>query len=103
MYVGVACACVCCAGTDEEVAEAVAANVVFVPDRPFNDLRYPLDCSQLTELGWRESVDWEEGLRLTVEWYRRFSGNWEDVESALVAHPRRGLLASQMSHHTPKK
>jgi UDP-glucose 4,6-dehydratase len=84
------------------VAEAVAANVVFVPDRPFNDLRYPLDCARLKELGWEETVTWREGLRLTVEWYRRFSTNWDDVESALVAHPRRGLLVSQM-HHSSKK
>lgn len=35
-------------------------------------------------------MPFEEGLRRTVEWYRQYSGNWEDVASALVAHPRRG-------------
>lgn len=26
-------------------------NVVYAADRPFNDLRYPLDCSRLVEMG----------------------------------------------------
>ncbi len=86
------------AGSEGEVAEAVAANIVFVPDRPFNDLRYPLDCTRLKELGWTETVSWKDGLRRTVEWYRHKSGNWDDVESALVAHPRRGHLAAQLTH-----
>ena len=80
------------------VDAAEAKWIVRVSDRPFNDLRYPLDCSKLLELGWREQMSWDEGLAATVAWYKRFSGNWrmEDVESALVAHPRRGLLASAM-------
>jgi UDP-glucose 4,6-dehydratase len=69
---------------------AEAAHIIFVPDRPFNDLRYPLDCRRLNDLGWREEVTWAEGLARTVAWYGKFSGNWSDVESALVAHPRRG-------------
>lgn len=64
--------------------------ITLVPDRPFNDLRYPLDSSKLRKLGWSEEVDWMEGLKRTVEWYKLYSSNWEDVESALVAHPRRG-------------
>lgn len=81
-----------------DAAAAEAKWLVRVPDRPFNDLRYPLDCSKLAALGWTERMDWVTGLATTVEWYKRFSGNWrlEDVESALVAHPRRGLLASAM-------
>lgn len=35
-------------------------------------------------------MSWEEGLKRTVDWYKAYSSNWEDVESALVAHPRRG-------------
>ena len=64
-----------------------------VPDRPFNDLRYPLDCKRLVALGWTEGTSWADGLAATIAWYRRYSGNWADVESALVAHPRRGALA----------
>ena len=38
-----------------------------VPDRPFNDQRYLVDRTKLLSLGWRQQVDLEEGLRLTVE------------------------------------
>lgn len=72
------------------LALAEHQNIIFVPDRPFNDLRYPLDCKKLNELGWKEQVTWEEGLAKTVVWYNKYSGNWSDVEAALVAHPRRG-------------
>ena len=83
---------------DGGLPAAEAKWIVRVPDRPFNDLRYPLDCAKLHDLGWREEVTWEDGLRRTVEWYAKYSGNWrmEDVEAALVAHPRRGLLATQL-------
>jgi UDP-glucose 4,6-dehydratase len=70
---------------------AEAKHIVFVPDRPFNDLRYHLDCARLNALGWREEVSFEAGLARTVEWYGKYSGNWDNVESALVAHPRRGF------------
>ena len=32
-----------------------------------------------------------QALSRTVEWDKKFSGNWDDVDSALVAHPRRGF------------
>ena len=43
-------------------------------------------------------MDSSAGSR-TVDWYAKYSGNWriEDVEAALVAHPRRGLLATQLA------
>jgi len=79
---------------EEEISAAVekaaAKNIIYVPDRPFNDLRYPLDCQKLLDLGWKEQESWQDGLAKTVDWYKKFSGNWADVESALVAHPRRG-------------
>ncbi len=81
---------------EEGVDESVADNIVFVPDRPFNDVHYHLDSSKLGRLGWTEQVSWEDGLRRTVDWYRANSGNWGDLTSALVAHPRRGLTASEM-------
>jgi len=75
----------------------------YVPDRPFNDLRYPLDSSKLIKLGWREEVSWEEGLRRTQEWYAKYSSNWSDVESALVAHPRRGHTVKEIEGHVSKE
>jgi dTDP-glucose 4,6-dehydratase len=44
--------------------------MTFVKDRPGHNRRYTIDCSKLKEeLGWRQSVSFEEGLRKTVRWY----------------------------------
>lgn len=45
--------------------------ITFVPDRKGHDLRYAIDSSKLqNELGWRPEVDFEAGIRETIEWYR---------------------------------
>jgi dTDP-glucose 4,6-dehydratase len=44
--------------------------ITFVKDRPGHDRRYAIDCTRLkAELGWRQTVDFAEGLRRTVRWY----------------------------------
>lgn len=44
--------------------------ITFIKDRPGHDLRYAIDSSKLQkELGWKPSVNFEEGLEKTVEWY----------------------------------
>jgi len=44
----------------------------FVDDRPGHDRRYAMDFSKITdELGWEPRLEFEEGLRETVEWYAR--------------------------------
>lgn len=47
-----------------------ASLITFVKDRPGHDLRYAIDASKInTELGWRPSVTFEEGLSLTIDWF----------------------------------
>jgi dTDP-glucose 4,6-dehydratase len=42
----------------------------FVKDRPGHDLRYAIDATRLNkELGWEPSLQFEEGLEKTVDWY----------------------------------
>ena len=67
------------------------SRLLFVKDRDFNDLRYTIDSSKLKELGWKESVGWIDGLKETIDWYKKNNNNWGDISSSLVAHPRRGL------------
>ena len=44
--------------------------ITFVTDRAGHDLRYAIDSSKLKkELGWEPSLQFEEGLELTVRWY----------------------------------
>lgn len=50
-------------GTSEQL-------ITYVKDRPGHDLRYAIDASKInTELGWKPSVTFEEGLAITIDWY----------------------------------
>jgi len=42
----------------------------FVKDRPGHDRRYAMNAGKImTELGWRPSVSFEEGIHKTIDWY----------------------------------
>ncbi len=44
--------------------------IEFVQDRPGHDYRYAMSADKIEkELGWRAKTNFEEGLKLTVEWY----------------------------------
>jgi len=51
-------------------AGETAQLITFVKDRAGHDLRYAIDASKLNkELGWSPSLQFEEGLEKTVDWY----------------------------------
>jgi dTDP-glucose 4,6-dehydratase len=57
------------AGTSEKL-------ITYVKDRPGHDKRYAIDASKLEkELGWKPSLQFEEGLEKTVDWYLQ-NENW---------------------------
>jgi dTDP-glucose 4,6-dehydratase len=44
--------------------------ITYVKDRPGHDLRYAIDASKInSELGWKPSVTFEQGLEKTIDWY----------------------------------
>jgi dTDP-glucose 4,6-dehydratase len=44
--------------------------ITYVTDRAGHDLRYAIDSTKLqTELGWKPSLQFEEGIEKTVDWY----------------------------------
>ena len=44
--------------------------ITYVKDRPGHDRRYAIDASKINkELGWKPSVTFEQGLKLTIDWY----------------------------------
>lgn len=82
-----------CDVMDEKLAQEVGTSqklITFVKDRPGHDLRYAIDASKIeTDLGWRPSVTFEQGLEKTVAWYlvndewlnNVTSGNYQDYYS----------------------
>jgi dTDP-glucose 4,6-dehydratase len=67
-----------------EIADAVLEALekppslkTIVPDRPGHDRRYVLDWTKIrTELGWDPTIDFDNGLRATVRWYRDHRAWW---------------------------
>lgn len=62
-----------CRIMDEKLDRAPGTSaglITYVTDRAGHDLRYAIDASKLNqELGWKPSLQFEEGLSKTVDWY----------------------------------
>lgn len=62
-----------CRIMDKKLGRAEGTNeqlITFVTDRAGHDLRYAIDSTKLQrELGWSPSLQFEEGLEKTVDWY----------------------------------
>jgi dTDP-glucose 4,6-dehydratase len=57
-------------------AEKIHSTIAFVKDRPGHDRRYAIDCSRIKrELGWKQKLNFAEGLEKTVDWYLD-NGDW---------------------------
>ena len=51
-----------------------------VADRPGHDRRYCLDTTKLRGIGWAPAEPFDEGLRRTIEWYRRNDWWWRPIK-----------------------
>ena len=52
-----------------------------VTDRPGHDRRYSISCDKAREkLGWQPQVDFENGLRDTIRWYRDNEAWWSKIK-----------------------
>lgn len=62
-------------GKGEEMIEYVA-------DRPGHDLRYAMDFSKAEkELGWLPAMNFEQGLKKTIDWYMNNANWWKNIKS----------------------
>jgi dTDP-glucose 4,6-dehydratase len=56
--------------------------ITFVDDRPGHDLRYAIDATRIRdELGWRPTVNLQEGLESTVRWYLDNGAWWQALQA----------------------
>jgi dTDP-glucose 4,6-dehydratase len=56
--------------------------ITYVKDRAGHDLRYAIDSTKLKEeLGWTPSLQFEEGLSKTIDWYLDNNDWMEEVTS----------------------
>lgn len=77
--------------TVEQIADAVLELTgkpsdlkTYVEDRPGHDRRYLLDHSKIDgELGWRPRINFEDGLRATVDWFMANRSWWEMKRAAV--------------------
>jgi dTDP-glucose 4,6-dehydratase len=51
-----------------------------VADRPGHDRRYCLDTTKLRSMGWAPEVPFADGLRGTIDWYRRNEWWWRPIK-----------------------
>lgn len=62
-----------CRQLDEKLGRSKGSSqslITYVKDRAGHDLRYAIDASKINqELGWSPSVNFEEGLSKTIDWY----------------------------------
>ncbi|GAC1706240.1 MAG: hypothetical protein NVS9B7_14680 [Flavisolibacter sp.] len=62
-----------CTLMDKKLGRAQGASaqlITYVKDRPGHDRRYAIDATKInSQLGWKPSVTFEEGLAATIDWY----------------------------------
>jgi dTDP-glucose 4,6-dehydratase len=62
-------------GRDENLIE-------FVKDRPGHDKRYSLSTKKIREeLSWEAKVNFEDGLKKTIEWFKNNESWWKKIKS----------------------
>ena len=74
-----------CTIMDKKLNRAIGTSeqlISYVKDRPGHDKRYAIDATKLNrELGWMPSLQFEEGLEKTVDWYLQNSEWLNNVTS----------------------
>jgi len=74
-----------CDVMDEALGQEIGTSqhlITFVKDRAGHDKRYAIDASKISnELGWKPSLNFEEGIRKTVDWYLNNNAWLESVTS----------------------
>ena len=74
-----------CAKMDEKLGREIGTSeklITYVTDRAGHDLRYAIDATKIqNELGWEPSLQFNEGISLTIDWYLQNQDWLENVTS----------------------
>jgi dTDP-glucose 4,6-dehydratase len=73
-----------------EVAEAILrlipeskSKIVRRGARPADDTRYALNVDKIKELGWEPRYEFEEALKITIEWYKENKDWWRGIKRTI--------------------
>ncbi len=56
------------------------SSIEYVEHRLGHDFRYAIDDSKLRDLGWEPQMDFDQGLKLTVEWFKKNEWWWRPLK-----------------------
>ncbi|MBW3605147.1 MAG: dTDP-glucose 4,6-dehydratase [Actinobacteria bacterium] len=59
--------------------------ITYVADRPGHDLRYSVDTTRITGLGWAPRYPFDEALDRTIDWYRAHDRWWRPLKADAFA------------------
>lgn len=63
------------------------SSIQFVADRPGHDQKYRVNWNTIqSQLGWQPSVDLEQGLQRTIDWYTNNQAWWKPLKEANAAY-----------------
>jgi dTDP-glucose 4,6-dehydratase len=65
----------------EACGRSMETHMRHVTDREGHDRRYAIDCAKARSIGWTPRVDFEQGLRDTIAWYRANESWWRPLKS----------------------
>jgi dTDP-glucose 4,6-dehydratase len=94
--IGIARAIIRLVGADEGL-------LTLVTDRPGHDRRYALDTRKIRGLGWKKTVDFETGLKRTVNWYRRNEHWWKPIKEGSFKRYYRSMYRERIAKAMNRK
>lgn len=70
--------------------------ITYVTDRAGHDLRYAIDANKImNELGWKPSLQFEEGIEKTVDWYLNNQQWMDDVTSGVYQNYYQAMYSNR--------
>ncbi len=81
-----------CEKTNKQIAQAILSelnlsedNINYISERPGADSRYAIDFKKIKEeLDWEPLINFEEGVKKTVEWYKQNKEWWLPLRESMI-------------------